>query len=71
MASDFRNLIVSVLARRRHCRGHARASNQEKQVVVNLEVSSAPVKLRSGAFTQPPKRGPMTMRRMAHRWFRF
>jgi hypothetical protein len=43
---------VSVLARRTQALPRvARASNQEKQVVVNLEVSSVPVKLRSGSFT--------------------
>jgi hypothetical protein len=52
MASDFRNLIVSAFARRTQALSRVRAgSNQEKQVVVNLEVNSVPVKIRSGAFT--------------------
>ena len=48
MARDFRNLIVSAIARR--TQALPRARNQEKQVVVNLEVSSAPVKLRRRVY---------------------
>jgi hypothetical protein len=72
MASDFRNLIVSVLARRTQALSRVRAGKQSRKAgrrKFRSKFSARETTVRLVYMT--PEEGPMTMRRMAHRWFRF
>ncbi len=72
MASDFRNPIVSAFAGRTQALSRARAGEQSRKAGRRKFRSKFSVRENTvrGVYVTPEE-GPMTMRRMARRWFRF